>query len=276
MATDQKTSTLSIDPELSGSVIENELPAYRAISVRAIFSLVFGAIAIFTFAHPFFYVAAILAIVLGIVAHRTIRQNSDMLTGHGLANAGIALGLIFGLGCGTYTTVQSFVRTRLSEKFAHEYEKVLRSNSLADLLWYQMHPDGRKDKSGEELLKTLDESKPKDKMMMEQKYGQFLALNKRLNASKDEHIEFVAIETVGEDDSHAGEMPIYALALYEVHGPGNKDFPEKQQYAMAILKGRLKDKKYDWWVDDLKFPYTPKSYVPAAKGPPDDGHGHAH
>ena len=93
MATDQKTSTLNTDPELPDSVIENELPAYRAISVRAVFSLVCGAIAIFTFAHPFFYLAAILAVVLGIVAHRAIRQHPDMLTGHGIANAGIALGL---------------------------------------------------------------------------------------------------------------------------------------------------------------------------------------
>ena len=276
MATDQKTSTLSIDPELTGSVIENELPAYRAISVRAIFSVVFGAIAIFTFAHPFFYLAAILAIVFGIVAHRTIRQHPDMLTGHGLANAGIALGLIFGLGCGTYSTVQSYVRTRVAEKFAHQYQGILQSNSLPELLWYNLHPDGRKDKTGEELVKALDTSKPKDKMMMEQRYGQFLALNKRLSASKDEHVEFVGIETVGQDDTRAGEMPIYALALYEVRGPGTKDFPEKLQYAMAVLKGRLKDKKYEWWVDEMKYPYIPKSYEPARSGPPDDGHGHAH
>ena len=36
--------------------------------------------------------------MLGMLAHRTIRRYPDMLTGHGLANAGIALGLIFGLG----------------------------------------------------------------------------------------------------------------------------------------------------------------------------------
>ena len=47
MATDQKTSTLNIDPESPDSAIENELPTYRAISTRAIFSLVCGAMAIF-------------------------------------------------------------------------------------------------------------------------------------------------------------------------------------------------------------------------------------
>ena len=276
MATDQKTSTLNIDPESPDSVIENELPAYRAISVRAIFSVVCGAIAVFTFAHPFFYLSAILAIVLGIVAHRAIRQHPDMLTGHGLANAGIALGLIFGLGCGTYTTVQTYVRTRLAEQFAHKYEGILQSKSLGDLLWYNLHPDGRKDQTGEQLLKTLETTKPKDKMMLEQRYGSLLSLNKRLTASKDEHIEFVAIEAIGEDDSRGSEMPVYALAVFEVNGPGNKDFPEKRQYALAILKGRPKNKQYEWWVDDVRFPYTPKSYAPAATGPPDDGHGHAH
>jgi hypothetical protein len=276
VATDRKSNTLSIDPEVPDSVIENELPAYRAISVRAIFSIVFGAVAIFTFAHPLFYVAAILAVVLGIVAHRAIRQYPDMLTGQGLANAGIALGLIFGLGCGTYTMVQSYIRTRVSERFAHNYEEILQANSLADLLFYNLHPDGRKDQTGEQLLKSLDSAKPKDKMMTEQKFGPLLSLNKRLKASKDEHIKFVEIETVGVDDSRGMEMPIFALAVYEVNGPGNKEFPEKQQYAMAVIKGRLKDKKYEWWVEDVRFPYTPKSYVPPAAGPPDDGHGHAH
>jgi hypothetical protein len=276
VATDHKTSSLSIDPEAPDSVIENELPAYRAISARAIFSVVFGAVAIFTFAHPFFYLAAIMAIVLGIVAHRAIRQHSDMLTGHGLANVGIALGLIFGLGCGTYTVVQNYVRTRVSEKFANQYAEILQSKSLSDLLLYHMHPDSRKDQTGEQLLKTIESSKPKDKMMVEQKYGQMIALNKRLKASKDEQIKFVAIESTGEDDSHGAEMPIYSLAVFEVNGPGNEQFPEKRQYALAILKGRLKDKKYEWWVEDIKFPYTPKSYVPAAKAQSDDGHGHAH
>jgi hypothetical protein len=276
VATDQKISTLSIDPEAPDSVIENELPAYRAISVQAIFSMVCGAVAIFTFAHPIFYLAAILAVVLGIVAHRAIRLHPDMLTGHGLANAGIALGLIFGLGCATYTTVQTYVRTSLSEKFAHQYEGILQSNSLPDLLFYNLHPDARKDQTGEQVLKSLDSTKPKEKMMVEQKYGPLLTLNKRLKSSKDEHVEFVAIETTGEDDSHGAEMPIFALAVFEINGPGSKEFPEKKEYAMAILKGRRKDKQYEWWVEDVKYPYTPKSYVPAAKGPPDDGHGHGH
>ena len=116
-------------------MIENELPTYRAISNLAIFSLVCGALAIFSFAHPFFYLAAILAVVLGMLAHRAIRQYPDMLTGHGIANAGIALGLIFGLGCGTYTTVQTFVRTRMAETVrASSTRRFSSPTRLADML----------------------------------------------------------------------------------------------------------------------------------------------
>jgi len=126
---------MQYDTETLDSPIENELPTYRAISTRAIFSLVFGALSVFVVAHPFFYATAILAVVVGIAANRAIRNHPDMLTGQGLANVGIALGLISGLGCGTYTVVQNRIRTRLGESIAHKYEAVLKSNSLADMLF---------------------------------------------------------------------------------------------------------------------------------------------
>jgi Domain of unknown function (DUF4190) len=273
VATDQQASALKYDTETIDSPIENELPTYRAISTSAIFSLVLGALAIFCFAHPLFYGAAVLAVVVGIAAHRAIRNYPDMLTGHGLANAGIALGLIFGLGCATYSTVQTYVRTRMAESFAHTYEEVLKSNKLADLIFYSLHPEGRKTQSGEDILANLEKSKPRDKMMMEQKYGSLLSLNKRLKEN-DQHVEFVRIEGVGIDERQGAELPVYALAVYEIHGPATKAFPEKQQYALAILKGRPKGKQqYEWWVEELRFPYTPKTYV-APVTLPDDGHGH--
>ena len=77
--------------------------------------------------------------------------------------------------------------------------------------------------------------------MMEARMGplaQLKQLRQRLAASKSEDIRFVRIEAVGEDDGHGLEMPIFAPALFEVNGPGNKEFPEKTQYALAILKAR--------------------------------------
>ncbi len=112
---------------------------------------------------------------------------------------------------------------------------------------------------------------------MDQKYGQLVSLKKRLQSSKEEHVNFVRIEGVGDDEGSGTEIPIYAAALYEVNGPGSEKFPEKQQFAMAILKGRLKGRQYEWWVEDVRFPYKPtKSYEPPAPKPVDDGHGHAH
>ena len=83
MATDQKTSITVADSENAGSVIENELPTYRAISATAISSVVCGVLSVCSFAHPVFYVFSILAIGLGIMAHRAIRRYPDMLTGPG-------------------------------------------------------------------------------------------------------------------------------------------------------------------------------------------------
>ena len=86
-------------------------------------------------------------------------------------------------------------------------------------------------------MKKLETASAKDKMMMEQKYGQLLALRKRLKASKDEHIEFVRIEAVGEDDSKGAEIPIFALAVFKVHGPGNKTSPKKSNMLWPSSKG---------------------------------------
>jgi hypothetical protein len=277
VASEQKISTLDIERESADSAIPNELPTYRAISTRAIFSVVCGVVASFTFAHPFFYVASVLAVVLGILAHRTIRQHPDMFTGSGLANAGIALGLIFGLTSASYTVVQTYVRTRQAEKFAKQYAEILESPTLANILLYSIHPDGRQTQSGEEIVQKLESTNARDKMSVDRKFGQTVALKKRLQSSKDEHVEFVRIESLGEDEGNGIEIPIYALALYELHGPGSKEFPEKQQHALAVLKGRLKGKTYDWWVDDLRYPYTPQTFVPpTTTKAPDDGHGHAH
>jgi hypothetical protein len=276
VATDQKTGTLVIDPELPGSAIDNELATYRAISKLAIYSILCGALSIFCWAHPLFYVASVLAVVLGFLAYRSIRQYPDMLTGHGLASTGIALGLIFGLGCVTYSTVQSFVRTRLASRFATQYAETVQSSSLADILALHQHPSVRKDETGEQLQKRIETASAKEKMMVDQKYGSLMAVRKRLASSKDAHFEFKSIEAVGEDDSHGAVIPVFALAVFEVHGPATKEFPEKEQNALVVLKGIMNGKQYEWWVDEMKFPYVPKSYVAPAAAPSDDGHGHAH
>ncbi len=276
MATDQKTSTIDAESEVAGPAIENELPAYRAISACAVVSVACGVIAVCTFANQLFYVFSILAVGFGVWAQRSIKRFPDMLTGKGLANAGIGLGLIFGLAAGTISTVQYVVRSRQATKFAVMYAGVLKSPDLGEILWYNAHPDMRKDKTSAELLQEFD-ARAKDKQMMEMKMGplaQLFALRSRIAASKQQDVHFVGIEGVGEAESGGLEVQVYALAVYEVVGPPTKEFPEPKQYALALLKARPKGREYQWWADNVTFPYTPRSYTPPAK-PVGDGHDHA-
>jgi hypothetical protein len=275
VAIDQNSSTLEPTTAPVDSPIENELPTYRAISARAVFSAICGGLAICSFAEPTFYLFAIAAVGLGFWALHTIRRYPDILTGRGLASAGIALGLAFGLGAFTFSNVQRFLWRRQAEEYARKYADILKSPSLGDVLWYNAHPDFRKDKSGAQMLAQHETSTSKRRMMEEKMGGNadLTGLRRRLASSNKETVRFVKIEDVGEDTSQA--VQIYALGLYEVAGPGNREFPQKQQYALAVFKGRPHGRSYEWWTEMLKFPYVPKSYEPPSK-PVDDGHGHAH
>jgi hypothetical protein len=275
VATDQKITTIDAEHAASEPVIENEIPTYRAISARATLSVVFGLLSVFSFAHPFFYVFSILAIGFGIWAHQTIRRFPDMLTGQGLANAGIGLGLVFGLACGTFSTVQYVVRSRQARLFAEQYAQVLKSADLGQMLWYNAHPDLRKGKTSAQVLEEL-ESRPREKRMMEENVGALsllMNLQKRMASTKGQDAHFVQLEAVGDDVGHGIEVQIYALALYQIDGPASKAFPSERQYALAIMKARPKGREYEWWVDSLVFPYTPKTYTPP-EAPVGDGHDH--
>lgn len=269
MATDHKTSTY--DSQISpGSAIENELPTYRALSSRAVFSFLCGLLALFSFAHPFFYLFAALAVILGISADRKIQRYSEILTGRRLAQAGIAMGLVFGLSIATITMVQTFIQSREAAKFARYYGELLKKGSLADILWIGMPPQQRKSVSPQQVIERMQSAKSQELAMMEMKNAPLKAIKKRLSSSNQEDIHFVKLE--GQTTEH---LNVVAFALFEVHGPGTKDFPEKEEYALAVLKGVPKGKDFEWWVDDLRYPYKPSSFVISEK-PVDDGHGHAH
>jgi hypothetical protein len=280
VATDQKSRTIDTEREPAGSVIDNEIPTYRAISGRAIFSVACGVLSVCSFAHPFFYIFAILAVGFGIWAHRSIQRFPDMLTGSRLASAGIGLGLIFGLSAGTVATVQTYVRTRQASLFATKFAKVLETADKSQILWYNAHPEMRKDKTGADIIKDM-EARPKEKQMLQASSGplaQLNALQDRLASSKGQEVHFIRIEHVGDDVGHGLEMQIFATALYEIVGPASKKFPEEKQHALAILKARPNGREYEWWTETVVFPYMPASYVPEVK-PASDGHGeggHSH
>jgi Domain of unknown function (DUF4190) len=281
VAIEQKSSVIDTEHDDAGTVIENEIPSYRAISARAIFCLVCGVLSVFCFAHPIFYSFSILAVVLGIWAHRTIRRFPDMLTGQGLASTGIGLAVLFGGASLTITSVQHFVRTRQARLFAVKYAQVLEAGDMSNILWYNSHPESRKDKTGADIARDID-SKPKEKQMMMSTMGPLAQLHKlqsRITESKGQKVNFVELEGVGEDDGHGLEMQIYALCLYEIVGPPSEKFPKEKEYSLVILKARPSGREYEWWTDSVVYPYTPSSYKAPAK-PVGDSHGgeegHAH
>ncbi len=101
--------------------------------------------------------------------------------------------------------------------------------------------------------------------MVEQRTGPVRSLRRRLKSSNDQDLRFVKIQSVGQDDSRGADNTIYAVAVFEVEGAKSKEFPETHQYAAAVFKGNQKGRHYEWWVEDLKFPYNSESIAPSAR-----------
>jgi len=267
VALDQNT-TASAPETTRGAAIENEIPAYRAISPGAVVSLAFGALSLLSFADSTFLSCSALAIVLGVLADRKIQRLPDVLTGRKLAQAGIALGLVFGLASVTTGTVQHYLWQVAASRFARSYVEVLKTGQLADAYWYTKVPERRKDKAPADLFKET-QTRVRDPFGLEMQIGTLKNLKTRLDHSGQE-IRFTRIENQGGEGIVA-----VATALLEVDGPPTKAFPEREQFALLTLKSDTRRSKYEWWVDEVRFPYEPRSYVPTPK-PVDDGHGHGH
>jgi len=266
VATDQKLSNLG--PESALSAIENEIPTYRAISPRAILSLICGIMALFSLAHPFFYLFAVFAVLLGYTAVRNIQRYPDVLTGKGFAQVGAAMGLIFGLAIFTTSAVQGFLRARNAQNFATYYASVYKSGNLGDILWLGMPPSQRSSVSPEEVLKKTQDAGRQEAQAYQMRTMGLRSLKTRLDLSKEQEFHFVKIEREGIE----GVTPV-ALALFEVHGPSSTEYPQEEEYALAYLKGVSKGKGYDWWVDEVVYPYKPASAA-LKESAVDDGHGH--
>jgi hypothetical protein len=267
VSTDQNVTTRAAEAA-PVSAIENEIPTYRAISPRAVFSLLSGVLAVLSFAHPVFLVCAAAAIVLGILADRKIVRYSDVLTGRGIAQAGIALGLVFGLAAITTTTVQDWILVRAASRFAKAYEGVLAKGTFEDAIWYGQSPLYRSQKTPLEVVNELKKSRPGGGSMFDLEQATLTKLRERIGQGADVH--FQAIEQRGKEG-----MNVYAAALFELHPGAGQALPAGEDHAMVLMKGMKKNNRYEWWVDQVSYPYKPDSYKAPTK-PVDDGHGHAH
>lgn len=271
----ESTGPLTVEkPAPAISAIENEIPTYRAISTRAVFSLVCGALAALSIADLMFLVFAVLAIVLGLLAHVSIKRYPDQLTGRRLANAGISLGLVFGLTVITYTVIQGYILSRSASKFALEYARALKEGSLGDALLYREGAEQRKGKTAEQAEKEFQNMSSRERGPAELRIASLQKLRKAL-APKEAHIHLHGIESQGVDESRVGKVYYFATAVFEVEGSPGVSASEGNNLALAVLKGDAKGRHYEWYVEDVIYPYIRKTYQAESK-PVDDGHGHAH
>jgi hypothetical protein len=261
------TSNLNATATPAAAAIENELPAYRAIHPMAVVSLLLGVLSILSFASPIFIAIAVAAIAAGALATQKIRRYPDAFTGRGLANAGIALGLSFGLAAATTLTVTSLVRSSRAKVFAAHYRDVLKKGTKDDLVWYTTPPAGRKGKTPQQIVEQI--SQGKEQMMYETQNHALFELKKAVDAPGAD-IHFVEIEATADD----GNM-LYANAVYEIHSPEAKNADDKEQFALALMKATEFEGQYAWWVESVQFPYKRGTHVQQA-APVDDGHGHGH
>ena len=268
---------MAIDPNLAPassetgpiSIIENEIPAYRAISSGAVFSLILGVASILCFTSLWFLILALGSIGVGVLAIRSIARRSDVLTGANLARVGITLGLVCGVASATSTFVQSFLMNREASRFATDFVEVLKDKPLAVALYLHQPPRYRNTKTPDEIAAEVKESSkpgPGGDPYTEQT-APILAIKEILKDKKGE-VHFEKIETAAFQG-----LTSYANALIEIHDNSSKE--PIDTFALLNLRKDPQDGPGEWTIEKLIYPYTPRSFVFAPKAT-DDGHGHSH
>lgn len=254
-------------PEADASIIENEIPTYRAVSPLAVASALLGLGSLAAFIDPWFLVLAVLAVISGALADRKIQLYSDVLTGRKLAQAGLAMGLIFGLAVVTNTLVADFLLKRRLEQFSVQYLSTLQEKPLADAIWYRMPASSRRGLSSREVLARIQGAG--DRSVLETQVGPTTRLKKRLDSGGK--IRYDMIEQRGFDRLRPFGLVRLIVDGGKDEGPGE----DSDDYALLELKGETHGSEVLWQVAELYYPYRPLTHVSRPK-PVDDGHGHEH
>ena len=268
MAIDPRPTTIPPD-QAPGPVIDNEIPDYRAISAAAVFSSILGVAAVFCFTDLWFLLVAGAAVAFGLLALRRIRRYPKILTGSNFARVGIALGVAFGVSSITREVVGGFMVDVDAGRFARKYVEVLKNDPVAMVFWYQQSPDYRNEKSPDAIYDEMKKaSGPAQAQTFTDKLTRIQTIKNRLKG-KDETVQFSKIESKVADG-----LTQYANALIEFDGPGNPEFPEKQQFGLLQMVKVAGPSGTDWVIKEVSFPYTPASAAVELPHTADDGHGH--
>lgn len=278
--TSQTETTVRSELADRGSPIENEITSYRAISSLAVTSLIFGLLSFLCFASVTFQLFALLAVFFGFLGLRSVRRYPELITGSGLARAGIMLGIICGLSAITITTVQSQMRVSEARKFAEMYLQVVKDGSLAQNAWYRLDPEARANTKPENMPETMTTPGPDGRSTFEMFTTPVAAIKEKLGSAPTANLRLDKIERHGVE----GLTP-WASVLLRVEGlPDHEhkqgesehdhEAEEAKGHALVYIKGKNIDGRTQWWIDEFVYPYKPMSQVIASK-PIDDGHGHS-
>lgn len=267
-----------------GSPIENEIPTYRAVSPTAVASLGLGVLSALSFTSLFWTSTAVLAVVFGVVSLRSLKRFPDVLTGRSFAQAGIAMGLVFGVTSVAYVVVSLVILYSDARTFARQFNETLVETQMrkpletSDVVWYMIPSSMRRGITPEDAKAQLS-SMMKNSEKVAHIDGSLRAM---IGHAKDDPIEFVSVESAEFIDLNA-----YASVLFRVGSPakaehehkeGETHDPEREKgigYALVLFKGTgPRNSPNRWHVDDIRYPYEPNSYVAPIAPPPDDGHGH--
>ncbi len=229
------------------SPIENEIPEYRAINGGAVSSFVMGLVAILSFVSLYFLVAAAAAVLFGGLALRKIRRNPNEMTGAGLANVGILLGLIFGLSATTVTVVRTMMLSQQATQFAGIFAKSLEDGNFATVVYWQTQPRFREGKSPAEVVREMQQQSTDD-FEVDPRADSARKVINRLEAP-DQYLHVQGIEAKGFDG-----LDPFAYVLLHLHGSTSEDWPA-EEYAMIEVRSDRRSGSNEWWVQSFNYPY---------------------
>ncbi len=304
-------SDLLANPEMFG----NDIPTYRAVSALALTSAAAGLISGLSFVAWGWLGLAVVAVAAGVAADFRIRKMPDVLTGRSFAHAGIAMGLIFGVTSTAYGMWSLHALKSAAMKYAQNFTESLneagmtRPINTSEPLWYMIPPGMAKEVSPEEakikmaeMLKNSAKAQGIEEMMKQMiRYAgpgnPISVLEAEKISIQDSEVLVSVLVKVGDgrprskkltdeipvpDHDHEGDHD------HETAKPADPNAPperiseimgEGPDHALVLVHGTDSGRQIRWFVDQIRYPYVPKSFTPVAKKKAvegDDGHGHGH
>jgi hypothetical protein len=182
-----------------------------------------------------------------------------------MAQAGIALGLAFSLSAATISATQSLKIRQSAMNFSRQYARILKSSNLAQATWYRLPYASRKAQTAEDFLADITKQSAREPMMGDMYTGPIKAIQRRVQ-DQGWSIRLLELEQHGYD-----RLTPYAFACLELTPPAEAK-GAATEYASLELRSDENARALNWHIQELTYPYTPKTKQLKVKI--DDGHNH--